>query len=296
MCHLLTPALKKIGCSLFLVSMTLPLFLNAQGKVNELPPSFFGNWVEDLAQCEIASVLSIADSEEGLIVSGLDWYSSEVEVKNKGDFYTLLIKATSEDGEFDTEINIKMGEEGSLIYFYPESEEMKLIPCNPDGEVQIVAVQMDEMEEVALEDEEQEVGEFDVVGVIDLEAAVLDLPSDYYGYWVEVIAQCEVAPILSIVDSGDGLTVSSLDWSSNVVEVKNKGDFYNLVIKGVSEEGDFETEINIKMGEAGNLIYFYPGLEETPLVKCDFGDNFEFVEVEEMDGELELEELDGWIR
>jgi hypothetical protein len=167
------------------------------------------------------------------------------------------------------------------------------VECDPDGEVEFVEV--DVMEDLELEVEEE-----DMVGMIDLEAVVLDLPSDFYGYWVEDLAQCEVAPILSIVDSEEGLTVSSLDWSSNVVEVQNKGDFYTLLIKGSSEEGDFETEINVKMGEEGNLIYSFPGLEETNLVKCDLGDNVVFVEVEmeEMEGlelveaELEVEEFD----
>jgi hypothetical protein len=283
----------KLTCSLIFVLMTLPFLSNAQEGEDELPDSFYGNWVEDMAQCEVASILSIAGSDEGLIVSSLDWYSSDVEVQNKGDFYTLLIKGSSEEGDFETEINVKMGEEGSLIYFYTGLEENKLVKCEPNGEVDFVEVEV-------MEDLELEVEEVDMVGTIDLEAAVLDLPSDFYGYWVEDLAQCEVAPILSIVDSEEGLTVSSLDWSSNVVEVQNKGDFYTLLIKGSSEEGDFETEINVKMGEEGNLIYSFPGLEETNLVKCDLGDNVMFVEVEmeEMEelelveAELEVEEFD----
>jgi len=283
----------KLTCSLIFVLMTLPFFSIAQVGKDELPDSYYGEWVEDIAQCEVAAILSIGRSEEGLTVSTMEWHSREVQVKNNGDFYTLLIKGASSEGDFETEINVKMGEDGTLIFFVPGLEETKLVKCNREGEVDFVDLEV--MEEL-----ENEVEELDMAGTIDLEAVVLDLPSDFYGYWVEDLAQCEVAPILSIVDSEEGLTVFSLDWSSNVVEVQNKGDFYTLLIKGSSEEGDFETEINVKMGEEGNLIYFYPGLEETNLVKCDLGENVVFIEVvmEEMEelelveAELEVEEFD----
>jgi len=282
-----------LTCSLIFVLMTLPFFGSAQEGKNELPDSFYGEWVEDIGQCEVASILSIAGSDEGLIVSSLDWYSYDVEVQNKGDFYTLVVKGSTEEGDFEAEINVKMGEEGSLIYFYTGLEENKLVKCDSDEEVEFIEVEV--MEDLELEGEE-----LDMVGTIDLEAAVLDLPSDFYGYWVEDVAQCEVAPILSIVDSGDGLSVSSLDWYSSDVEVQNRGDFYTLVVKGSTEEGDFEAEINVKIGDEGNLIYSYPGFEETELVKCDLGENVVFVEVEMedmeelelVDAELEVEEFD----
>ena len=280
----------KLTYSLIFVLMTLPFFMHAQEIEDELPESFFGYWVEDLAQCEVAPILKIENLGDGLTVSSMDWYSDDVVVKNRGDFYTLIIKGTSEEGDFETEINVKMGEEGSLIYFFPELEENELVKCDLGENVEFIEVEIEEMEEMELE-----VEELDMVGSIDLEAAVLDLPSDFYGYWVEDIAQCEVAPILNIADSGDGLTVSSLDWYSSDVEVQNKGDFYTLLVKGATEEGDFEAEINVKMGEEGNLIYFFPGLEETNLVKCDLGENVEFIEVEmeEMEEmELEVEEFD----
>ncbi len=283
----------KLTCSLILVLMNLPFFTSAQEGEDELPESFYGQWVEDMAQCEVAAILSIGGSEEGLTVSTMEWHSREVQVKKNVDFYTLLIKGVSSEGDFETEINVKMGEEGTLIFFVPGLEETKLVKCNGDLEF----VEVEEMVEMELEDAELEVVELDMSGTMDLEFIALDLPFDFYGYWVEDLAQCEVAPILSIVDSGDGLSVSSLDWSSKVVEVQNKGDFYALLIKGSSEEGDFETEINVKMGDEGNLIYFYPGLEETKLVKCDLGESVEFVEVEmeEMElveAELEVEEFD----
>ena len=283
----------KLTCSLIFVLMTLPFLSNAQEGEDELPESFYGNWVEDLSQCDAGSYFSVANSEVGLLVFGLGWSSTDVQVKNMGSYYTLVVNGVSEGGDFESEIKIKMGEDGNLFFNDSDSEEIELVKCDPDGEVEFVEVEV--MEELELEVEEE-----NMVGTIDLEAAVLDLPSDFYGYWVEDVAQCEVAPILSIVDSGDGLSVSSLDWYSSDVEVQNKGDFYTLLVKGATEEGDFEAEINVKMGEEGNLIYFYPGWEETNLVKCDLGENVVFVEVEmeEMEevelveAELEVEEFD----
>lgn len=283
----------KLKFSLIFVLMTLPFFSIAQQGEDELPESFYGNWVTDISQCDAGSYFSVANSEAGLLVFGLGWSSTDVQVKNMGSYYTLVVNGVSEGGDFESEIKIKMGEDGNLFFNDSDSEEIELVKCEPDGEVEFVEVEV-------MEDLELEVEEVDMVGTIDLETAVLDLPSDFFGYWVEDVAQCEVAPILSIVDSGDGLSVSSLDWYSSDVEVQNKGDFYTLVVKGSTEEGDFEAEINVKMGEEGNLIYSYPGFEETELVKCDLGENVVFVEVEMEDmeelelveGDLEVEEFD----
>ena len=162
----------KLTCSLILVLMTMPFFSYAQGKEDKLPESFFGEWVEDYAQCEFASILSIADSEGGLLVSGLDWYSTEVKVTNKDDVYTLTINGESEEGDFVTEINIKMGEEGTLIYSYPESDEIKLVKCNLEGDFGFEEAEMEEMEVV---DEEFEVEEFNEVDTVSLENINIEL-------------------------------------------------------------------------------------------------------------------------
>lgn len=162
----------KLTCSLILVLMTMPFFSYAQGKEDKLPESFFGEWVEDYAQCEFASILSIADSEGGLLVSGLDWYSTEVKVTNKDDVYTLTINGESEEGDFVTEINIKMGEEGTLIYSYPESDEIKLVKCNLEGDFGFEEAEMEAMEVV---DEEFEVEEFNEVDTVSLENINIEL-------------------------------------------------------------------------------------------------------------------------
>ena len=165
---------KNLKYTLILFLITLPFFTNAQEKESKLPESFFGQWVEDVAQCEISPILSIVDLGEGVLVSGIEWASDEVEVKNNGDFYTLVIKGSSEEGDFETEINVKMGEDGSLIYSFPDLEEIKLVKCNLDGDVQYMEVEVD-MEEMELVDTVLAVEEFDMVQLVDSDSITLEL-------------------------------------------------------------------------------------------------------------------------
>jgi len=276
----------NLTCSLIFVLMTLPFFSIAQQGEDELPESFYGNWVTDISQCDAGSFFSVANSEVGLLVFGLGWSSTEVKVENTGEYYTLFVDAVAEGGEFQSEIKVKMGEDGNLFFIDSDSEEKELVKCDPDGEVEFVEVEV-------MEDLELEVEELDMVGTMDLEAVELYLPSAFFGYWVEDFAQCEVAPILTIVDSEEGLTVSSIDWSSNEVKVMFKDGIYILSIKGVSEEGDFETEMFIKMDEEGNIWVGFSEAElENKLIKCELIENEEPIEIEIMDSELDVEEFD----
>jgi hypothetical protein len=98
----------------------------------ELPFPFYGNWVEELSQCEGVPPFSLNYSEDGLLVSGLDWYSTEVKVTSTDDYYTLTIKGLSEEGEFDTEIIILLDEDENLIVSVDGGETgSKLVKCNP---------------------------------------------------------------------------------------------------------------------------------------------------------------------
>jgi hypothetical protein len=274
----------KFSFILVLITLSLPVF--AQEGEEVLPESFYGNWVEDLSECETGSYFSIAETEIGLLVFGLGWSSTEVKVENTGEYYTLFVDAVAEGGEFQSEIKVKMGEDGNLFFIDSDSEEKELVKCDPDGEVEFVEVEV-------MEDLELEVEELDMVGTMDLEAVELYLPSAFFGYWVEDFAQCEVAPILTIVDSEEGLTVSSIDWSSNEVKVMFKDGIYILSIKGVSEEGDFETEMFIKMDEEGNIWVGFSEAElENKLIKCELIENEEPLEMEMVGSELDVEEFD----
>jgi hypothetical protein len=278
--------LSKLNYSLLLILMALSFPVFAQEGEEVLPESFYGNWVEDLSECEAGSYFSIADSEIGLFVFGLGWSSTEVKVENTGEYYTLFVDAVAEGGEFQSEIKVKMGEDGNLFFIDSDSEEKELVKCDPDGEVEFVEVEV-------MEDLELEVEEVDMVGTMDLEAVELYLPSAFFGYWVEDFAQCEVAPILTIVDSEEGLTVSSIDWSSNEVKVMFKDGIYILSIQGESEEGDFETEMFIKMDEEGNIWVGFSEAElENKLIKCELIENEEPIEMEMVGSELDVEEFD----
>jgi hypothetical protein len=279
--------LSKLNYSLLLILMALSFPVFAQEGEEVLPESFYGNWVEDLSECEAGSYFSIADSEIGLFVFGLGWSSTEVKVENTGEYYTLFVDAVSEGGDFQSEIKIKMGEDGNLFFIDSGSEEKELVKCDSTEFFEF------ESEEMTLGDEGLELEELGMVGTMDLEAVELYLPSAFYGYWVEDFAQCEVAPILNIVDSEEGLTVSSIDWSSNEVKVMFKDGIYTLFIKGVSEEGDFETEMFIKMDEEGNIWVGFSEAElENKLIKCELIEIEEPIEMEMMDSELEVEEFD----
>jgi hypothetical protein len=170
------PIINKINWFLCLLVLILNSSVYAQETDDELPESFYGNWVEDLSQCEGVSLFSIDYSVDGVLVSGLDWYSTEVKVENRGDFYTLFIKAESEDGEFQSEINIKMGEEGELIIINPESEDAKLVKCEllmqadfPEEELEVDSVQLEVIETV------EEVVDLEVLGESGVEVEELDM-------------------------------------------------------------------------------------------------------------------------
>lgn len=112
---------------LLIMSFSLSVF--GQSESEKLPDMFFGNWVETLSQCEVSPLLSISIEDGILVVNGYEWYSDEVEVIKNGEYYSLKIKGFSEGEEFESEINIKMGEEGNLLIINSESEETILIRC-----------------------------------------------------------------------------------------------------------------------------------------------------------------------
>lgn len=112
-----------------------------------------------------------------MLVSGLDWYSTEVKVTSKEGYYTLFIEGVSEEGDFESELNLKMDEDGTLIYSYPESEEIKLVQCNLEGDLGFVDVEYVDVEMVEMElvDTVLAVEEFDMVQILDLETFNIEL-------------------------------------------------------------------------------------------------------------------------
>ncbi len=269
--------------TLFLMILSFPVF--AQQNEDELPISYFGNWVEDLSECEGIASLIIADSEEGLLVSGLDWYSSEVKVENNGSFYTLFIKGYSEEGDFETEIYIKMDGDGYLFFSLDQGGTgTKLTNCSPIFYEEYVEL---EDEEITEGDEGFEVEELDMSNATDMGSLESELPSYFFGNWVEDLSQCEGVPPFSIDYADGGILVSGLDWYSTEVEVENNEDFYTLSIKGLSEEGEFEAEIIILMDEEENLIVSVDGGEAgSKLVRCDLIADEEFVELQDEEFEM----------
>ena len=268
----------KNRLTLFFMILSFPVF--SQQNEDELPISYFGNWVEDLSECEGIASLIISDSEEGLLVSGLDWYSSEVEVKNNGSFYTLFIKGYSEEGDFETEIYIRMDGDGYLIFSLDQGDTgTKLTNCSPTFYEEYVEL---EDEEITEGDEGFEFEELDMSNSTDLGSLESELPPYFFGNWVEDLSQCEGVPPFSIDYSDGGVLVSGLDWYSTEVEVENNEDFYTLTIKGLSEEGEFEAEIIILMDEEENLIVSVDGGETgSRLVRCDLIADEEFVELQD---------------
>jgi hypothetical protein len=275
--------LSKLSFSMFLILMALSFPVFAQEVEDELPAPFYGNWVEDLSECEMGSYVSIADSEIGLLVFGLGWSSTEVKVEKMGDYYILYVDAVSEGGDFQSEIKVRMGDDGNLFFIESDSEEKELVKCDPMESEEVVELENEEITEV------DEVEELDLSNSIDMGSLDTELPPHFFGNWVEDYAQCEVAATLSIAYTEEGFVVSGYEWSSNEVQIINKGDFYKLQIKGSSEEGDFETEINVKMADDGGLIYSFPDLEEIKLVKCNLDGDFELMEGEFV--EVEMEDL-----
>ena len=269
--------------TLFLMILSFPVF--AQQNEDELPISYFGNWVEDLSECEGIASLIIADSEEGLLVSGLDWYSREVKVENNGSFYTLFIKGYSEEGDFETEIYIKMDGDGYLFFSLDQGGTgTKLTNCSPIFYEEYVEL---EDEEITEGDEGFEVEELDMSNATDMGSLESELPSYFFGNWVEDLSQCEGVPPFSIDYADGGILVSGLDWYSTEVEVENNEDFYTLSIKGLSEEGEFEAEIIILMDEEENLIVSVDGGETgSKLVRCDLIADEEFVELQDEEFEM----------
>ena len=169
--------MNNLKYTLVFFLITMSFSINAQEKKAELPESFLGEWVEDLAQCEVFPILRIVDSDEGLVVESLDWYTTEVKVINKGDFYTLQIKGSSEEGEFETEINVKMADDGGLIYSFPDLEEIKLVKCTLDGDLELMEGEFVEveMEDLMVVDTLVAVEEFDMVQLVDSDSITLEL-------------------------------------------------------------------------------------------------------------------------
>lgn len=284
--------LSKLSCSILLILMVLSFPIIAQEVEDELPAPFFGNWVEDLSECETGSYFSIANSELGLFVFGLGWSSHEVKVEKMGDYYMLYVDAISEGGDFQSEIKVKMGDDGNLFFIDSDSEEKELVKCDPTEFFEY------ESEETTLEEEGLEVEELDMGSSIDVEFMGNELPLPFYGNWVEDLSQCDGVPPFSIDYAMGSLLVSGPDWYSTEVKVTFKDDFYSLTIKGLSEEGEIETEIIIGMDEEENLIVSIDGGETgSKLVKCDLIENEEFVELQDeemtlVDIVLDVEEFD----
>jgi len=171
------PPMKQFNFCLIMLLIIFPFLSHAQEKVVELPESFFGDWVEDQGQCEIFPILSIVDSEEGLLVSSLEGYSSEVKVENKGDVYTLFIKGSSEEGGFETQINLQMGEDGELVYSFPDAEAINLVKWNLDGELSPLEGEfvVGEMEDLMVVDTLVAAEEFDFLEAEDSVTISLEL-------------------------------------------------------------------------------------------------------------------------
>lgn len=115
---------------IILLTISFSLSLFGQGHSNKLPDVFYGNWVESPSQCDISPLLSISIEDGKLVVNGYEWFSDEVKVIKNDEYYSLQIKGFSEGEEFNSEINIKMSEDGNLIIIDLESEETILIRCD----------------------------------------------------------------------------------------------------------------------------------------------------------------------
>jgi len=127
--------MKSLTTTIVLFIMTLSSFVYGQDKEDELPSSFIGEWAETLSQCEVSSVLSISMWNNQLSVYAYELIWDEVKVKNNNEYYTLLLKVFSEGEEYESEMNIKIEEDGNLIVINSKSEEIKLIRCNGEDSV-----------------------------------------------------------------------------------------------------------------------------------------------------------------
>ncbi|NVJ45978.1 MAG: hypothetical protein HWE07_02590 [Cytophagia bacterium] len=123
----------KILNVIIVLVITISTSLYGQDKEGTLPNTFFGDWVETPNQCEVSPLLSISMENNKLIVYGYEWYSHETKVDKKDDYFTLILKGYSEGEEFESEINIKKGENDDLIIINSELEETRLIRCENQG-------------------------------------------------------------------------------------------------------------------------------------------------------------------
>jgi hypothetical protein len=259
-----------------------------------LPESFYGNWVQPLTECDGVDGyrIEIVDSEKGLLLSSNSWTSEEVKVKNMGSYYRLVVDANSATGVFQFEIKIRMSDVGSIFLIDTYTEEIELVNCDFTEFFEY------ESEEMTLADSGLNVVELDMDNTINVGFLGNELPLPFYGNWVEDLSECNGVPPLSINYAEGSFLVSGLDWYSSEVKVTYQDDYYSLTIKGLSEEGEFETEIIIGMDEEENLIVSTDGGETgSLLVKCDPISSEEIVALsdEEMtlgDVGLDVEEFD----
>lgn len=250
---------------LFFMILSFPAF--AQEVEDVLPESFYGNWVEPLTDCDGVEGyrIEIVDSEKGLLLSSNSWTSEEVQVKNMGSYYRLVVDANSATGIFQFEIKIRMSDVGSIFLIDTYTEEIELVNCDSTEFFEY------ESEEMALADSGLNVVELDTDLTFAPELLELDLPLIFYGSWVEDLSDCNGVTPFSIVNSEEeGLLISGLDWYSTEVKVTSTDSYYTLTMKGLSEEGEFDTEIIIGMDEDENLIVSVDGGETgSKLVKCN---------------------------
>jgi len=249
---------------LFFMILSFPAF--AQEVEDVLPESFYGNWVEPLTDCDGVEGyrIEIVDSEKGLLLSSNSWTSEEVQVKNMGSYYRLVVDANSATGIFQFEIKIRMSDVGSIFLIDTYTEEIELVNCDSTEFFEY------ESEEMALADSGLNVVELDTDLTFAPELLELDLPLIFYGSWVEDLSDCNGVTPLSINYAEGSLLVSGLDWYSTEVKVTSTDSYYTLTMKGLSEEGEFDTEIIIGMDEDENLIVSVDGGETgSKLVKCN---------------------------
>lgn len=256
---------QKITLILFLITLSFPVF--SQEVEDVLPESFYGNWVEPFAECDGVDGyrIEIVDSEKGLLLSSNSWTSEEVQVKNMGSYYRLVVDANSATGIFQFEIKIRMSDVGSIFLIDTYTEEIELVNCDSTEFFEY------ESEEMALADSGLNVVELDTDLTFAPELLELDLPLIFYGSWVEDLSDCNGVTPFSIVNSEEeGLLISGLDWYSTEVKVMSTEGYYTLTMKGISEEGEFDTEVIIGMDEDENLIVSLDGGETgSKLVKCN---------------------------
>ena len=267
---------QKITLILFLITLSFPAF--SQEVEDVLPESFYGNWVQPFAECDGVDGyrIEIVDSEKGLLLSSSFWTSEQVQVKNMGSYYRLVVDANSATGIFQFEIKIRMSDDGSLFLIDTYTEEIVLVNCDSTEFFEY------ESEEMALADSGLNAVELDTDVTFAPELLELDLPLIFYGSWVEDLSDCNGVTPFSIVNSEEeGLLISGLDWYSTEVKVTSTDSYYTLTMKGLSEDGEFDTEIIILLDEEENLIVSLDGGETgSKLVKCGLSQQEEVAAVD----------------